>query len=217
LMKENVHNQEVNWEDFGLVTSVEDGVVSNCGLWAAMAGESIQINNSVEGVSRNVESNVMSLRSDKAEDMKQPEQNCWSRAQAVAMIDKLKFVLYTLPPTNVTNVPAPVSKSISKMVTDGTLTNVGITLAVVGVAFQRLGLALKWSQSADDSDDNVAVNDENEEDEDQPGSSPAKPEKQQKHVEEEAISHRESQPGLPTQFEQKIHKKGPFPMNDEDD
>ena len=214
-MKENINNQEVNWEDFGLVTSVKDGVVSISGLWAAMAGESIQINNAVEGVSRNVESNVVSLRSDNPE--KLHEQTRWSRAQAVAMIDKLTFVLYTLPPTNVTNVPAPVSKSISKMVTDGTLTNVGITIAVVGVAFQRLGLALKWSRSADDSDDDVAGNDDNEEDEDQPGSSPAKPEKQQKHVEEESISHRESQPGLPTPFEQKIHKKGPFPMNDEDD
>jgi hypothetical protein len=58
---------------------------------------------------------------------------------------------------------------------------------------------------------------DNEEDEDQPGASPAKPEKQQKHVEEESVSHRESQPGLPTQFEQKIHKKGPFQMNDVDD
>jgi len=54
-MKENINNQEVNWEDFGLVTSVKDGVVSISGLWAAMAGELIQINNAVEGVVRNVE------------------------------------------------------------------------------------------------------------------------------------------------------------------
>jgi F0F1-type ATP synthase alpha subunit len=57
------------------VTSVKDGVVSISGLGAAMAGELIQINNAVEGVSLNVESNAMSLRSNNADDTKQHEQN----------------------------------------------------------------------------------------------------------------------------------------------
>ena len=55
LVKETINNQEVDWEEVGLVTSVKDGVVSISGLCSAMAGELIQVNNSVEGVVRNVE------------------------------------------------------------------------------------------------------------------------------------------------------------------
>jgi F-type H+-transporting ATPase subunit alpha len=54
-MKENINTNDVNWEDFGLVTSVKDGVVSISGLWSAMAGELIQVNQTVQGVVLNVE------------------------------------------------------------------------------------------------------------------------------------------------------------------
>jgi len=56
---ENINSGNVNWDDFGLVTSVKDGVVSISGLWSAMAGESIRINQTVEGVVLNVEESTV--------------------------------------------------------------------------------------------------------------------------------------------------------------
>lgn len=56
---ENINSGNVNWDDFGLVTSVKDGVVSISGLWSAMAGESIRINQTVEGVVLNVEESAV--------------------------------------------------------------------------------------------------------------------------------------------------------------
>jgi F-type H+-transporting ATPase subunit alpha len=58
-LNENVNSNEVNWDDFGLVTTVKDGVVSISGLWSAMAGELIRINQTVEGVVLNIEANVI--------------------------------------------------------------------------------------------------------------------------------------------------------------
>ena len=55
LVKDNINTNDVNWDDFGLVTSVKDGVVSISGLYSAMSGELIQVNQTVEGVVRNVE------------------------------------------------------------------------------------------------------------------------------------------------------------------
>ncbi len=55
MFNKDIETSSVNWEDFGLVTSVKDGVVSISGLWAAMAGELILINQAVEGVVLNVE------------------------------------------------------------------------------------------------------------------------------------------------------------------
>lgn len=59
MFNQDVHPSSVNWEDFGLVTSVKDGVVSISGLWAAMAGELILINSAVEGVVLNVEDSTI--------------------------------------------------------------------------------------------------------------------------------------------------------------
>ncbi len=55
MFQNELNPSSVNREDFGLVTSVKDGVVSISGLWAAMAGELILINQAVEGVVLNVE------------------------------------------------------------------------------------------------------------------------------------------------------------------
>jgi F-type H+/Na+-transporting ATPase subunit alpha len=55
LVKDDAVSKDVNWEDFGLVTAVKDGVVSISGLWSAMAGEMVLVNGAVEGVVLNVE------------------------------------------------------------------------------------------------------------------------------------------------------------------
>jgi F-type H+/Na+-transporting ATPase subunit alpha len=51
----DVTSNAVNWNDYCLVTSVKDGVVAINGLWGAMAGELVLVNQSVEGVVLNVE------------------------------------------------------------------------------------------------------------------------------------------------------------------
>jgi F0F1-type ATP synthase alpha subunit len=55
LNKEQINSNDVNWAAFGLVTTVKDGVISVSGLWDAVAGELLLINQSVEGVVLNVE------------------------------------------------------------------------------------------------------------------------------------------------------------------
>ena len=59
MSQNDLNPSSVNWEDFGLVTSVKDGVVSISGLWNAMAGELILINQAVEGVVLNVEDSAI--------------------------------------------------------------------------------------------------------------------------------------------------------------
>jgi len=59
LVKDTIDTKAVNWDDFGLVTAVKDGVVSVSGLYGAMAGELILVNDAVEGVVLNVEDSTI--------------------------------------------------------------------------------------------------------------------------------------------------------------